>query len=219
MMGAMQQMQAQAQASQRGMPGNAPNPQGMMAQMMGGNRPGGPGGGPAMGGNPGMAGGPGMAGMMGRPGGQGSNNEEGDTTTPEGAVKAFMSALKAKDLDRLSEATALRAYIEARKPKDQEIFKRIQDGSLSESELAELADRLDGFKISGENPATSTKRLQIILRKTGQNNSWYTRMITVRKEKKGWGVCDISGVGEFKSPRMYMPGRGNNQTTGKGGGR
>ncbi len=39
--------------------------------------------------------------------------EPADFHSPEGAVKAFLSALKAKDADRLNEATALRAQPEA----------------------------------------------------------------------------------------------------------
>jgi hypothetical protein len=33
------------------------------------------------------------------------------------------------------------------------------------------------------------------------------RTFTVRLEKKGWGVLDISGQTEFKSPNMNMTGR------------
>ena len=66
--------------------------------------------GPGMGsgGPPGM-GGPGglRGGGLGGPGQE--DNEPADFHSPEGAVKAFLAALKAKDLDRLNEATALRA--------------------------------------------------------------------------------------------------------------
>ena len=44
-----------------------------------------------------------------RIGGPAADNKPADFHSPEGAVKAFLAALKAKDLDRLNEATALRA--------------------------------------------------------------------------------------------------------------
>jgi hypothetical protein len=116
-----------------------------------------------------------------------------------------LNALKAKDLDRLAEATAIRAQNEA-SAKLQETFKRIYDGSLSESELDDLAKRLEGYQIAGENPARSGGRVTVIIRKTGQNNSIITRHVVVRHEKKGWGVCDVSGPQELK-PLGAIPKR------------
>jgi hypothetical protein len=194
-------------------PGGAMNP-GMMQQMQQQmqnqqmRRQGGPAGGPGAPGGPGM---PGMAGMMGGPGGPGGNAPGGtskpaDFSDPRGAVQAFLDALKARDLDRLAEATALRAQTEA-SARNIERFKRIYDGSLSESELDEIAKAMDGYQIMGENPAKSSGRVQVLLRKQGQNNSWTTRVVTVRHEKKGWGVLDISGVGEYKTPGFTKMGQ------------
>ncbi len=147
-------------------------------------------------------GGPGMMAMAGSRGGaQGGANAPADFHTPEGGVTAFLNALKARDLDRLSEATAIHAQIEAAK-KNQETFRRIYDGSLSESELDDLAKKLEDFKIIGENPPKSTGRIDVIISKRGENNSTIHRIVTVRHEKKGWMVCDVSGPAEFKSPRM-----------------
>ena len=42
----------------------------------------------------------------------------------------------------------------------------------------------------------------MIITKRGENNSIINRIVTVRHEKRGWLVCDISGEGEFKNPRM-----------------
>ena len=173
------QGQMQQQQMMRNMQANTQN------QM----RPGGPGG-------PGMQG---MPGGPGSPGGPGGSDQPPDFRTPEGAVQAFLDALKAHDLDRLTEATALRAQTEASK-KYQEMFKRIFDSTLSESELNTLASKLDGYKISGENQAKSTGRLGVILRKQMESNrGWLSLVITVRREKKGWGVCDISETHEFKN--------------------
>jgi hypothetical protein len=166
-------------------------------------------GGPA---GPGMAG---MAGMMGGPGGPGGpggingpggNDKPADFSKPEGAVEAFLSALKARDLDRLAEATALRARTEA-SAKNLERFKRIYDGSLSESELDDIAKALEGYQIASYNPPKSTGRIQFVLRKQGTNNSWSQRVVTVRHERKGWGVLDISGESVFKSPNFSKIGQ------------
>jgi hypothetical protein len=193
--GMMQAMQAQQQAQMQQMqargPGGAgmPGAQGMaMAAGRGAGMPG-----------PGMAGAPGLGGAAGGAG----RDEPADFSDPQGAAKAFLDALKSKDLDRLAEATALRSQAEAA-TKNQEIFKRILDGSLSESELADLSKKLDGYSIIGENPARSTGKLQIVIRKNEGTTS-YQRVITVRKERKGWGVLDISGPGEIKQPRMVYP--------------
>jgi hypothetical protein len=159
----------------------------MKGQMQagGGGRPG-----------PGMAG-PGMSG----PGGPGGGSDkEPDFRTPEGAVQAFLDALKAKDLSRLTEATALRAQSEAKKH-NQDMFKRIFEGTLSDSELNDLAAKLEGYQISGVNQAKSSGKLGVILSKRGNNSTW-TIVIEARREKKGWGVCDISQPAELKNPRF-----------------
>jgi hypothetical protein len=121
-----------------------------------------------------------------------------DLHNPQGAVKAFLSALKTKDLDRLNESTALRAQTEAT-AKNQELFRNIFEMSLTDSQLDELATKLEGYTIAGENPQKSTGRVEVILRKTGKNGAYFLRKVTVRREKKGWGVMDIAGAQEFKA--------------------
>ncbi len=136
--------------------GGAPGP------MVPGGAPGPGGGGPRMGpGSPGMGGSPqmdptkmmaqqmqnqqqqmkmqanrggGLGGAPGPGGAAGVDDGPVDVRTPEGAVKTFLSALKARDADRLSEATARRATIESA-TKNQELFTKIIDVSLPESEL------------------------------------------------------------------------------------
>jgi hypothetical protein len=151
-----------------------------------------------------MAGGmPGMPGSGGGP--QGGDNKPANFHTPEGAVTAFLNALKAHDLDRLTEATAIHAQVEAR-AKNQDMFKRIYDGSLSDEELDNLAKALEGYTLSGNNPPKSSGRIDMIVGKRGQN-SYITRLITVRHEKRGWLVCDISGPAEIKNPTMTPYGQ------------
>ena len=143
----------------------------------------------------------------------GGSNQPPDFRSPTGAVQAFLDALKARDLDRLTEATALRAQTES-SDKHKEMFRRIFDSTLSESELNDLATKLEDYRIMSENPAKSTGRIDVVLMKTERPNSnsgimgggaSYRLRITVRREKKGWGVCDISAATEFKNPSMYNP--------------
>ena len=170
----------------------------MRGQMAQAGRPGGAGnGGSGM--PPGMQG---MAGRRGEPGGPG--NAAGDNTpanyhNPRGAVQAFLNALKAKDPERIYEACALRAPREASE-RMKPTFQKISDLSLSDSEIDELAEKLDGYQIVGENPARSTGRVGVVLQRspTRGNNNNNTGMatidnlvVTVRKEKKGYGVVDI----------------------------
>jgi hypothetical protein len=120
-----------------------------------------------------------------------------------------MAALKAKDLDRLNESTALRASTEAGSSKSRELFKKIFDLNLSESELDEMADKLEGYRITTENPPKSTGRVDVILQKAGKNGAYTKRTVTTRHEKKGWGVLDVSGPTEFKSMGVIRrPGMG-----------
>ncbi len=182
-----------------GAPGQgAPRPEDMMkmATMQGRNgmapnAPGGP--------QPGGPGGPG-----------GANDAPADFHTPEGAVTAFLNALKAKDVDRLNESTALRAHVEASSARNRELFQKIFDLSLTDSELADIASKLEGYTIASENPPKSTARVDVILQKRGDKGNTFQRTVTVRHEKKGWGVLDVSGAREFKAlnamPRRKRPG-------------
>ena len=148
-----------------------------------------------------------MKAQMGNAGGQRQGGGGGDTKvaegpadvhSPRGAVKTFLDALKARDADRLSEATARRAATES-SAKNQEMFGKIIEVSMSDSELDDLAKKLEGYQISGENPAKSTGRVDVVVQKSGGNGSYMRRRITARREKKGWGVLDISPEQVFKA--------------------
>ncbi len=103
--------------------------------------------------------------------------------------------------------------VEAASSKSRELFKKIFDLSLSETELGELAEALDGFNISTENPPKSTAKVEVILQKPATTGAYTKRKVTVRHEKKGWGVLDIAGPMEFKSIGVIR------RNTGTGGGR
>jgi hypothetical protein len=166
-----------------------------MAAGYGGARPGGQGG-PA---GPGAMGPGGMAGMG--MGGRGGDNGPANTHTAEGAVRAFLKALEAKDRDALAEATAARAASDSpleTTSTHKELFGKILDGSIADAELDTLATQLKDFKVAGVNAVKSTARLGVYADKPNGKGGTYRRTFTVRKEKKGWGVMDISREIEFK---------------------
>ena len=68
------------------------------------------------------------------------------------AAAAFLAALQAKNPDMLAQATALRAPTEA-SPKYQKVFTAILEQSLAPEDLDELAKKLEGYTIIGQNTA------------------------------------------------------------------
>jgi hypothetical protein len=167
-----------------------------------------------------------MGAMQGQgAGGAEADNGPADTRTPVGAVRAFLSALRVKDRDRLSEATAAHSGAETlleigaddkgqsgqRAPsgaastrsvettgRNRELFGKIVDGSISDAELDQIAKKLEGFQVAGENAVKSTGGAGVFVDKASDSDGYYRRVFTLRKEKKGWGVMDISPATEFK---------------------
>ena len=88
---------------------------------------------------------------------------------------------------------------EATSSKNREIFGKILEVSLSDSEIDDLAKKLEGYQITGENPPRSTAKVDVVIQKSGQNGSYLRRRVTARHEKKGWGVLDISPRAGFQS--------------------
>jgi hypothetical protein len=146
--------------------------------------------------------------------GIGAERKKADFRTPMGAVTAFLAALKAKDPDRLAEATALRAPMEST-GKNQKLFTAILERSLADDELTELASKLEGFQIVDHNVPKSTGRYSLILAKAGKNGSQLLRTIHTRHEKAGWKVVDISGQGELERPIMIPRGGGGMRRGGR----
>jgi len=126
---------------------------------------------------------------------------------PTTAVNAFLAALKAKDKDRLSQATARRSATEAEE-KHQKIFAAILEQSISDEELDDLSKALDGFQVMSELPAKSTGRIGVLVGKQS-GRDFLRRTMMVRKEKDGWKVMDIANMYDFKPglPPMFR-GRG-----------
>jgi len=48
-----------------------------------------------------------------------------------------------------------------------------------------------------------------VIQKQSENGAFVRRRVTVRREKKGWGVVDITGPQEFKSMFNYGQKRKN----------
>jgi len=155
-----------------------------------------------------MAGLGGAAAPGGTPGGADADSGPADFNTPEGAVRSFLNALKAKDLDRLNESTSQRAssdVLGASSTKNREIFKKIIDLSLSDSDLDDLAKKLEGFAVASRNPQKSTGKMDVVVRKAGEHGAYILRKVTVRREKNGWHVFDIGSAEVFKTQGVVQP--------------
>jgi uncharacterized protein (DUF1800 family) len=111
-------------------------------------------------------------------------------------VTAFLNALKAKDKDRLAEATAKRAPTEAEE-KHRKIFTEIMDGSISDDDLDEMSKALSGFTVVQVLDAKSTGRIGVVVSKRDGKDT-LQRTIMTRKEKEGWKVLDIANMYDFK---------------------
>ena len=115
---------------------------------------------------------------------------------PGTAVQAFLSALKAKNKDRLSQATARRAATEAAE-KHRKIFAAILEQSISDEELDDMAKALEGYQVVDILPARSTGQIGVTIgRQT--NRELLQRTVQVRKEKEGWKVMDFGATMDFR---------------------
>jgi hypothetical protein len=88
----------------------------------------------------------------------------------------------------------------------QKVFTAIVEQSLAPEDFDEIAKKFEGMSIVGQNQAKSSGRLGIIVGKTGQKGEYLSRTITVRKEKLGWKVADISGEGKIEAPIIIRGG-------------
>jgi hypothetical protein len=141
----------------------------------------------------------GQAGMFGQgPGAPGASAEAADFDSPQGAVEAFLDAIEARDIQRLQEATALRAPQHAETAARRKAFQAIREMSLTPEEFDMIAENMDGFKIARMSRPTEAGVLSFILQKEGEFGSTLLRTIDVRKERSGWKVLDVSGVSENK---------------------
>ena len=143
------------------------------------------------------------------PGGQGAD-VAANFHTPAGGVTAFLNALKARDKDRLTEATARRAPTEAVE-KHKKIFSEIVEGTISDEDLDEISKSFDGFKVMYQLNAKSTARIGVVVGKPTTGGGHLQRTIVARREKEGWKVVDIEDLYNFKA----MPNFGRGRTNGR----
>ncbi len=151
----------------------------------------------------------GGGGMFGGADNQGANAPANYTYPMTGAT-TFINAVKSKNKDRIQEATALHAPTEAHSVAMQKLFAQVVDLSISDSQVDDLAKALQGYTIIGMDPAVSSGRQKVVLGKSNGQGGQYRRTLTMRKEAKGWKVCDISGQSEMQGMRgmpMFRGGR------------
>jgi hypothetical protein len=109
------------------------------------------------------------------------------------AAEKFLDALKEKDLEKLKDAIALRAPLQAT-PKHRPIFANIRDGQLDEATLAEMSEAFAEMKVTDMNTPKSTGLRGVIVSKTEKDqNEMVSRTIYVKREVAGWKVLDFSG--------------------------
>jgi hypothetical protein len=128
---------------------------------------------------------------------------------PITAAGFFLDSIKKKDLNAISQATALRAATESKNTK---LFQLILSQELAQEDLDELAKKLAGFQYAFYNQPKSSGVLGVVIRKP-EGTSTMQRTITMRHEKAGWKVMDISGEGEIEKPIIMPRMRGG---TGRG---
>jgi hypothetical protein len=126
---------------------------------------------------------------------------------PATAVTAFLAALKAKDKDKLAQATAKRAATEAEE-KHRKIFSEIIDGSISDDDLSEIAKAFEGFRVMTVLNAKSTGRIGVVVGKMTKGGGHLQRTIMARKEKEGWKIVDVEDLYNFKAMPNFGTGRG-----------
>jgi len=154
--------------------------------------------------------GPGTIGS-GNPGGGGGIGSGGSGAAPsfqnaQKGAQSFLDALKSKDIERVSEATALRSQYEAKTADHRQLFNQILSKTIEQADVNKLADLFEGMTIQDMNTVKSSGQVGVIVGKTkGQER--VTRTLTVRHEKAGWKVMD------FSDARQYIPGNAMNRKT------
>lgn len=213
---------AYASQGNSGMPANYPgiggSQGGAYEAMSGGGGPAGYPGAPGAAGPgyPGSSqGGPGGGGYgaLGGPGGPGiGGTQTADFSSPIKGAETFLAAVSGRDPHLLSESVALRAPQEAA-PKLQPIFTKLLEGaqSIDEELLDLLQQHLEDMQVVDTNRVSSTARLGVIIGRQTDSGDFVRRTITMRREKAGWKVADLSGPSIIKAPpgaRPRGPGQG-----------
>ena len=147
-------------------------------------------------------------GSGGMPGGGNDVNAPANYSTPIAGAATFLSAVKSKNKDRIADATALHAQKEANSVTMQKLFSQIVELSVSDEQIDGLAKALNGYSITGLDPALSSGKQKVVLAKSNGMNGQFRRTLTMRHEAKGWKVDDISGQSEIQGFRGVPMRRG-----------
>ena len=123
---------------------------------------------------------------------------EADFTSAQKGAESFLSALESKDPEKIAEASANHAKIEASKD-HLPFFMAVAEKTATPSDIETVAKGFAGMKVTGRNTAKSSGLAGIIVGKQEENKT-ITRTIYVRKEKEGWKVQDFSGEKTLKRP-------------------
>jgi hypothetical protein len=129
---------------------------------------------------------------------QAANANRGDPTqytSPVTAARTFLAALEERDLKKVAAATALRAATES---KNKALFQSILAQKLGQEDLDELARKLSGYELAGTSAPTVDITRIVATRPEG--NGIVRRTLTMRREKAGWKLQDISDEGALAKP-------------------
>lgn len=131
------------------------------------------------------------------PGGAGGGAPKAaDFTTALSGAESFLAAANAKDPALLAEATAKRAEFEA-SASHREGFIALLSQSADSATLDKLARELEGMKVMDVNNRKSSGIIEVIIGKEDTKRyNRTTRRLVMRKEKEGWKVLDYTGKTE-----------------------
>jgi hypothetical protein len=137
--------------------------------------------------------------------------------SPIAGAETFLKALASKDPKALADAVALRSRLEA-STRNQKYFEAILEENLPEDMLDELVKAFEGMAVQGMNQRKSTNVVGVIVGKTDENGSQISRTLTMRKEKAGWKVQDISDRRVVKAFGSSARNQRSNSNNNSGGG-
>jgi hypothetical protein len=163
-------------------------------------------------------GGQGGFGAMAGPGGpSAAGATQADFSNPVKGAETFLAAAKARDARLLADSVALRAPQEA-DPKTRPYFVKMLDGpqSIDEELLDLMQQTFEEMSIIGTNRVNSTARLGVIVQRQMEDGDIVRRTITMRREKAGWKVADVSGPFIIDAPAQLRD-RNAGQQGGSGG--
>jgi hypothetical protein len=125
---------------------------------------------------------------------------EPDYTTAVKGAETFLAAVTSKNVERIADALALRSVSDTEgSAKYKATFQAILDRSIDPEAIEQIAANFKDMKIVGTNSVKSSGSRGIIIGRTNEKQEFLTRTLTMRREKAGWKVLDLSGIRVQKS--------------------